>query len=333
MENPAITVGYKGDDSNDVYRQFIGGEEPLSLEPARIPLTSCLCNQIHFSLDQYRFWVKLMKDRPKYMRKQWEFFYIAQILHERGFLKQGSKGLAFGVGREPLPALFASFGCEVLATDQSIESAVQAGWVRSNEHATDLSGLNDRSICASQIFSELVKFEALDMNAISSEFDGRFDFCWSACALEHLGSLRHGIDFILNSTRTLRPGGIAVHTAEYNLSSNDATIESQNLSIYRRRDIEALAAYLDGVDCDLEPIDFSQGCGFVDQVVDLPPFGRGEPHIRIRLGEFECTSIGLIVIKRTPKGFAANRLKRWRRFWLGKLRLNGHPAEHPKDFL
>ena len=42
---------------------------------------------------------------------------IAQALYERGKLKPGSRGLGFAVGKEPLSDLFASFGCDVVATD------------------------------------------------------------------------------------------------------------------------------------------------------------------------------------------------------------------------
>jgi SAM-dependent methyltransferase len=292
--NPATAVGYKGDASNAVYRGFVGTERPLSATPAPIPFTSTVCQQVHFTLDQYRWWTRALKDRPKFLRKQWEFVYIAQALHERGLLAPGKRGLAFGVGREPLPALFASFGVTVVATDQSLDGAVRAGWVRSAEHSSDLSALNDRGICTDRMFGDLVSFAEADMNAIDAKFDGQFDFCWSACSLEHLGSLSHGLEFIKNSMRTLKPGGVAIHTTEFNLSSDDATIESQDLSIYRKRDIDALIADLAAAGHKPSPVDYARGEGFAESVVDLPPFGRGEPHVRLRLGDYDCTSIGVI---------------------------------------
>ena len=48
------------------------------------------------------------------------------------------------------------------------------------------------------------------------------------------------MDFVINSMRVLKPGGVAVHTTEFNLSSNDDTIEARDLCVYRRRDIELL---------------------------------------------------------------------------------------------
>jgi SAM-dependent methyltransferase len=297
--NPAAAVGYRGDDSNRVYRGFIGDERPVCSAPAPTGFGSVLCRQVHFSLDQYRFWVLAMKERPKYLRKQWEFVYISQVLYERGMLAPGRRGLGFGVGREPLPALYASFGAEIVASDQSLEGAIQAGWVRSSEHSADLSGLNDRGICIDRMFNQLVSFAEVDMNAINPKFHGRFDFCWSACSLEHLGSLEHGATFIKNAMQVLKPGGVAVHTTEFNLTSNDATLESRDLSIYRRRDIDRLVTELAEAGHSPSPVDYSLGEGYAETVVDLPPFGRGEPHIRLRLADFDCTSIGLVVCKAT----------------------------------
>ena len=145
-------------DAEALYVGMVGDAEPLASYPARIPFSSTLCRQVHFSLDQYRYWVKAIKERPLFHRKQWEFVYIAQALFERRLLAEGKRGLAFGVGKEPLPALFASLGCEIVATDQSLEGAVRAGWVQTNEHSSDLSALNERQICPPDLFRSLCRF-------------------------------------------------------------------------------------------------------------------------------------------------------------------------------
>jgi 2-polyprenyl-3-methyl-5-hydroxy-6-metoxy-1,4-benzoquinol methylase len=61
-------------------------------------------------------------------RKLWEWLFIAEALHQQGVLRPGSRGLGFGVGQEPLVALFASLGCSVVATDMAPDAAVAAGW-------------------------------------------------------------------------------------------------------------------------------------------------------------------------------------------------------------
>lgn len=299
-------VGHRGDGQTSLYRAFIGSEEPIVSPPATIPFTSSLCHQVHFSYDQYRFWVRAMKDRPTFVRKQWEWVYITQALYERGYLTAGKRGIAYGAGLEPLPALFASFGAAVVATDQNAESAAANGWAQSHQHTYDLSALNDRGICTDFMFRKLVSFKTVDMNAIPAELDGTFDFCWSSCALEHLGSLQHGLDFIENSLKTLRPGGIAVHTTEFNISSNTHTMETPFCSIYRRCDIDGFLTKMTAMGYEVSPINWSLGEGFAETVVDLPPFNqRGEPHIRIKIDDYDATSIGLII--RKPDIPSANR--------------------------
>lgn len=291
-------VGYRGDEENSLYRAFVGTERPFVSPPQPVPFSSSLCHQAHFGLDQYRFWAAQLKETPKFQRKQWEFIYIAQTLYERGYLKAGKKGLVFGAGQEQLPSLFASFGVEILATDQAAEDAERSGWSASLQHTFDLAALNQRGICTDRMFRELVSFTPVDMNAISDALDGQFDFCWSACALEHLGSLERGLRFIENSLRTLRPGGIAVHTTEYNLSSNTDTLETEHCSYYRRCDIEAFVQRMSNAGFEVAPIDWNLGEGFAERVVDLPPYaGRGEPHIRLKAGMYDTTSIGLIVTR------------------------------------
>lgn len=291
----AEEVAFKGDDHNHLYRAFIGSERPITSPPLPVNFQSTLCHQAHFGLDQYRFWVKALKDRPKFYRKQWEFVFIAQTLYERGLLAPGRRGLVFGAGEEPLPALFASFGAQIVATDQARDTAEEGGWTRTGQHTHDLSALNRHGICTERMFNELVSFMAVDMNAIPDSLNDTFDFCWSACSLEHLGSLQNGLDFIEHSLKTLKPGGIAVHTTEFNLSSDDDTIESRDLSLYRRRDIDAFIAKMTAKGYITSPVDWELGEGFAETVVDLPPFGRGEPHIRLKAGQYDTTSIGLII--------------------------------------
>src|SRR5947209_341172 len=64
-------------------------------------------------------------------RKMWEWLFIAEVLRERGLLGPGHAGLGFGVGQEPLVALFAAEGCDVVATDQPRELALASGWTDS----------------------------------------------------------------------------------------------------------------------------------------------------------------------------------------------------------
>ena len=102
------------------------------------------------------------------------------------------------------------------------------------------------------------------------------------------------MDFVKNSMRCLKPGGIAVHTTEFNISSNDATLEDPNCSIYRVRDIKQLIDELESEGFLVEPLNLNTGTGGVDNHVDLPPYGFS-PHLKMVLSGFVVTSIGLII--------------------------------------
>src|SRR5687767_7179476 len=95
--------------------------------------------------------------------------------------------LGFGVGSEPMGDAFASQGCQVVATDQAPEAAAAQGWTAYDQHAAGLAAVRARNLTPADVFEANVTFEIADMNAIGAHLRG-FDFCWSSCALEHLGS-------------------------------------------------------------------------------------------------------------------------------------------------
>ena len=276
------------------YEAVIGGSNPIKPAPGHVGMTSSLCQQVHFTLDEFRFWSRAIAHAPRFHRKLWEWFFIIQTVFEAGMMAAGRKGLVFAVGTEPLPALFASYGCEILATDQSREHASAQGWIDTHQHASELLALSRPQICDDALFRERVSFRAVDMNDLPADLNGQFDFCWSACSFEHLGSLERGIEFVENAMQTLKSGGIAVHTTEFNLSSNDATMETAALSIFRRRDIETLVDRLTRAGHRVSPVNWNQGQGFIEDFVDLPPYSASS-HLRLALGKFDCTSIGLVV--------------------------------------
>ncbi|HEV3163380.1 MAG TPA: hypothetical protein VGZ22_05025, partial [Isosphaeraceae bacterium] len=160
-------------------------------------LRSSICSQEQLESEEFRYWASRVSDGFRLHRKLWEFCYIAHALQERGMLQSGRRGLGFGVGREPLAELFASHGCEIVATDQPEEKAQAGGWIDTGQHVAELEALNERYICPPEQFRQLVSFRHLDMNAIPSDLTG-FDFTWSSCAFEHLGSIEHGLKFIEN---------------------------------------------------------------------------------------------------------------------------------------
>src|SRR4051812_7373139 len=65
----------------------------------------------------YASWCALIRDPRVRHRKVWEWVYILEVLEQHGMLAEGKRGLGFGCGAEPLSALMANMGCEILATD------------------------------------------------------------------------------------------------------------------------------------------------------------------------------------------------------------------------
>lgn len=258
-------------------------------------LTSCLCTAETLSSDAFRYWLAQLGETWRLHRKLWEFGFICQALFERGLLQSGRRGLGFAVGQEPLPSLFAARGCEILATDLDTSDPRAKGWERSGEWAGAADALNFDTICDPALFRQRVRFRAVDMNRIPTDLTG-FDFTWSACAFEHCGSIELGRQFLLRQMDCLKPGGVAVHTTEFNLSSNTSTVESGRTVIFRRRDIEELVNTLRDRGHRVEPLDLSLGTHPLDWYVDERPYSA-DRHLRKRQGGYAATSIGLIIQK------------------------------------
>jgi hypothetical protein len=267
-------------------------------------LTSQLCTHASLTSPELRVWSDRLRpmwdpagDDPRPVmlhRKMWEWLFICQALSERDMLRPGRRGLGFGVGREPLVPLFAALGCEVVATDLEPDRAQAAGWTATgDEYSGGLEGLHDERLCPRDEFVRRVRYRHVDMNDVPDDLQG-FDFTWSSCAFEHLGDLRAGTDFVVEQMRCVAPGGVAVHTTELNVSSGDRTVAAGPTVLYRRRDIEELAARLRGLGYRID-VDLTEGIAPADGHVDVPPFS--DTHLRTTLGEFVTTSVGLVIEK------------------------------------
>jgi SAM-dependent methyltransferase len=247
--------------------------------------------------DQVEVWGKVgegMEGRGLH-RKLWEWAAVSQALSERGMLAPGRLGLGFAVGQEPLASLFAAHGCRVTASDYPTDSA---GWSDTGQVASSLQDLHWPNLIRSKHFNERVDYRVVDMRDLSQLPREHYDFAWSACSFEHLGSLSAGLDFVRDCMACLAPGGVAVHTTEFNISSDEATVAEGGSVLYRRRDLEGLACSLRRVGCAIEHLDFEPGWDPHDLGYDEAPFySTGREHVKLLLGGFVTTSILLIVRK------------------------------------
>jgi SAM-dependent methyltransferase len=281
-------------------------------------LGSCLCRQMDFSTLWYRASQRRIAEgaprleaereavwgpvwsamRGKTLhRKLWEWCAIAQALDERGFLEDGRSGLGFAVGREPLASLFASRGVRVLATDL-VGSGADDSWSATGQMASSLERTHWSGLVAGADYRERCEFRHADMRDLSGLDSESVDFVWSSCAFEHLGSLEAGLTFVLEAMRLVKPGGLAVHTTEYNVTSNDQTVETGPNVIYRKRDIESLDRRLRSLSCAIESLDLDPGSDDHDLRFDRPPYYRsGRQHIKLELLGHVSTSLLLIIRK------------------------------------
>lgn len=255
-----------------------------------------LCKAKNYQAAWFKHWCNQLGETPNFHRKQWEFVFVMQALYERGCIAPGKKGLVFAVGTEPLPAMFASFGCEILATDIFPDKGVEMGWDNGNQLCFGLESLNTRKLCDAEDFNKLVQYRPVDMNDIPDDLVD-FDFNWSSCSFEHLGTLDKGFQFLKNQMKTLKPGGWAVHTTEYNVSSNDETQENNSTVIYRQRDIEHIVNELRKQGHFVEEVDFSLGGLPEDFMVDTEPHQQ-KIHLKLQVDKYVVTSIGLVIQKK-----------------------------------
>lgn len=232
-------------------------------------------------------WFSKLGFTPMMDRKLWEYSYILHALDTYADTGEGSRGLAFGCGKEFITSILAAGGASITATD--FVSEEPGHW-----EARGFDDLYFDQYISREKFNAKVSFQHLDMNKIPDDLTG-FDFCWSTGSLEHIGSHANGLAFVENAMKCLKPGGIAVHTTEFTISSATVSQDFEELSFYCRSDIEALAERLLGSG-HMIVLNFERGTTVADLHVDTPPYHQGMTlcaHFRSHV----ITSIGLIIQK------------------------------------
>ena len=280
----------------------LGNTATLPGAPRKIGLGSRICCQADMEQDWLRHWCRALGTPPRYHRKLWEDCFVPQALWEAGMLEPGRRGMGFAVGKEDLPAFFAGRGVEVLATDLNAADERAGAWQDTGQHADRVESLHRPRLVGAAEFNRLLSFRAVDMTAIPEDLlQGGFDFIWSVCAIEHLGSLEAGEDFIRAAMRCLRPGGIAVHTTEYNVEQDGPTLATGATVLYQRRHLDRLARALAADGHAMRPLQDPTGRQqLFDQLVDVPPYPHDggppdAPHLRLTLAGYTTTSAGLII--------------------------------------
>lgn len=261
----------------------------------------CLCKRKDFDLPYMQKICDNMKEDKRIQLKTWELCSIYKALHERDCIGHGKTGLGFGVGTEPLPALFAKYGCKIVATDLPPDDPRRAYWkslgFKEKHHPVPFKkNLNVKNICDPVKFDKNVDVQYVDMNYIYESLNNKFDFTWSTSSFEHIGGINNSLAFFRTQMKCLKVGGWAVHATAYNISSNEETYDAHNMCFFRKKDLERLARDLKEDGNYMEPFDFSTGKEPDDLIEASYPYG--EPMIRVRMKGYLITSVILIAQRR-----------------------------------
>tara|TARA_B110000879_G_C11179535_1_gene517634 strand:+ start:2083 stop:2913 length:831 start_codon:yes stop_codon:yes gene_type:complete len=271
-----------------------------------IPCTTC------FNLDTYQTFCNSINEHPKLRRKQWEFFVIQHQLHTHLNTFEQKNGIGFAVGSEILLPYFIKKGAKIIGTDLDPNHENSKDWIDTNQHLSN--NIDLQQIIDKPTFDANFTMDYVDMNNIPAKYlQNMFDFTWSSCALEHLGSIDNGLNFIINSLKCLKSGGIAVHTTEFNLSSEIQHCNHKSSSIYSKFDILNLKNKLEIMGYIVKPIQFDRENNSINNYVDYYPYcsgkdvslcneimknPKGKAHLNLFLhNKYVSTSVFIVIIK------------------------------------
>ncbi len=253
-----------------------------------------------FESDWYKRNATLLKQDSKHLdnhslnaNKFWQNAIIAEVVFNKFKDNKNIIGIGFGVGQERLPSLFASKGYRILATDQDFKTDKAKYWSK-YELAQGPNSLNRLKICPPATFKKNVNYMAIDMKKIPKKLTDSYNFLWSNCALGHLGSIEAGLEYIEESLKCLKPGGLAVHTTELNVLSDKYTSTSGDTVIFRPRDIKKLFRKLANQGYICETLKYTLGDSAMDSRVSMrPQFGNDYSKIQVN---GHLATQGLIII-------------------------------------
>ena len=148
-----------------------------------------------------------LREIPRFHRKQWEFVQIFRALRDAGVLAPDRIGLSMGAGRERVLYAIASHVAKLTVTDlyrsgttwDCAETDDPEAWVKS-----------DMPIPCDP---DRIAVDTMDMTSLRFP-EGTFDFCYSSCAIEHIGGREAFLRHLNEVARVLRPGGVYVFTTE-----------------------------------------------------------------------------------------------------------------------
>jgi SAM-dependent methyltransferase len=241
-----------------------------------------------------------LRELSRFHRKQWEFAMILLALRRCGVLRPDAVGLSMGAGKERLLYAVAHNVRRVVATDLYDPGTE---WDKARTADPDRYIKDDKPFPVDD-----AKLEGLcmDMRSLSFE-DATFDFCYSSCAIEHIGGREDFLKHLSEAHRVLKPGGVYALTTE--LHYGPETIEHPHNYYFSPGYLRDLVA---ASDFSADP-EIDAGIAHHRINYPLPPnldslcfegpdrLGNrllGEaPHVQLLLGRHPFTSVSVVLRK------------------------------------
>jgi SAM-dependent methyltransferase len=199
--------------------------------------TSKICDAADWFDPEIKFIIENeLREPARFHRKQWEFAMIFLTLKKFGLLNYQKVGLSLGGGNERVLYSIANHVKKLFVTDLYDE-----GTTWDCARTTD----PDEFIKLSKPFPVADdKFKALRMDMRYIDFqEDSFDFCYSSCAIEHIGEYQDFLQHLNEVNRVLKPGGIYIFTTE--MQFGEKTISDQNNFIFTKEYLSELIANSD----------------------------------------------------------------------------------------
>jgi SAM-dependent methyltransferase len=148
-----------------------------------------------------------LREVPRFHRKQWEFAMIFHALQALGKLGEDKIGLSMGGGKERIAYALAPHVRQLVITDL-YETETTWDCARTDDP--------DEFIRRNKPFPvDDAKLKALRMDMRELHFPDRtFDFCYSTCAVEHIGGREDFVKHFNEVARVLKDDGVYVFTTE-----------------------------------------------------------------------------------------------------------------------
>ncbi len=244
-----------------------------------------------------------LQEPARFHRKQWEFAIIFLALKKHGMLDPAKVGLSVGGGNERVLYAIARHIRHLTVTDLYDQNT---DWDCARTDDPDLF------IKQSKPFPvEDNKIQALRMDMRQLDFeDQSFDFCYSSCAIEHIGEYGDFLQHFNEVYRVLKTNGIYVFTTEFHFG--EESIQDQNNYIFSGNYLKNLISDTDfsvEVQPQVKIWQHRANLPLPSNVANLC-YGNNDihesllvdtlPHIHLLRGRFPFTSISLILRKSIP---------------------------------